>query len=217
MVAESIAIQIADIVKKFNEPDILSPAPEALNGDQNLNRLFSNSRILRQKSDRPSWQRSAVLIGIIEKSNVPHLVLTRRTSKLHNHAGQIAFPGGKRENQDKSDEMTALREAREEIGLQPDYFTKLGELCFHYTSTGFEIRPVVGLIGQGAQFVKNDNEVDEIFTVQLSFVLDLKNYVIVSKTAGAEMRSFYALSYENHYIWGATAAMIRSLAERLSR
>ena len=215
--AESIAIQIADIVKKFNEPEILSPAPEALNGDQNLNRLFSNSLILRQKSDRPSWQRSAVLIGIIEKSNAPHLVLTRRTSKLHNHAGQIAFPGGKREDQDKSDEMTALREAREEIGLQPDYFTKLGELCFHYTSTGFEIRPVVGLIGQGAQFVKNDNEVDEIFTVQLSFVLDLKNYVIVSKTAGAEKRSFYALSCENHYIWGATAAMIRSLAERLSR
>ncbi|MCT6919296.1 MAG: CoA pyrophosphatase [Bifidobacteriales bacterium] len=215
--AESIAIQIADIVKKFNEPEVLSPAPEALNGDQNLNRPFSNSLILRQKSDRPSWQRSAVLIGIIEKSNAPHLVLTRRTSKLHNHAGQIAFPGGKREDQDKSDEMTALREAREEIGLQPDYFTKLGELCFHYTSTGFEIRPVVGLIGQGAQFVKNDNEVDEIFTVQLSFVLDLKNYVIVSKTAGAEMRSFYALSCENHYIWGATAAMIRSLAERLSR
>ena len=217
MAAENIAIQIADIVKKFNEPEVLSPLPEALNRDQNLNRPFSNSSILRKKTERPSWQRSAVLIGIIEKLNAPHLVLTRRTSKLHKHAGQIAFPGGKKEDQDKSDEMTALREAYEEIGLQPDYFTKLGELCFHYTSTGFEIRPVVGLIRPGAQFVKNDNEVDEIFTVQLSFVLDLKNYVIVSKTAGAEKRSFYALSYENHYIWGATAAMIRSLAERLTR
>ncbi len=148
---------------------------------------------------------------------MPHLVLTKRTAKLLKHSGQIAFPGGKREARDTSDEMTALREAHEEIGLEPEYFTKLGELDFYYTSTGFEIRPVVGLIEAGAEFVKNDDEVDEIFTVPLAFVLDPKNYVIVSKKSGAEKRSFYALSFDNHYIWGATAAMIRSLAERLSR
>ena len=214
---ESRVISQNDIVKKFNEETEFSTVSRSSIQSVNSGRPFSNSLPMRRKSERLSWQRSAVLVGLVEKSDMPHLVLTKRTAKLLKHSGQIAFPGGKREARDTSDEMTALREAHEEIGLEPEYFTKLGQLDFYYTSTGFEIRPVVGLIEAGAEFVKNDDEVDEIFTVPLSFVLDPKNYVIVSKKSGAEKRSFYALSFDNHYIWGATAAMIRSLAERLSR
>lgn len=211
MNATNAPLLIDDVIKKFNEPIDFSKNCQDSQGFSSP--LFKS----RQKKDRPSWQRSAVLIGIIEKSGIPNLVLTKRTEKLHKHSGQIAFPGGKREANDKSDEETAIREANEEIGLKPDDFTKLGELHFHYTGTGFEIRPIVGLIHEGAQFTKNDSEVDEIFTVPLSFVLDPKNYVIISKSFGTEKLSFYAISYKNYYIWGATAAMIRSLSERLSR
>ena len=211
MNATNAPLLIDDVIKKFSEPINFSKNCQDSQGSSSP--LFKS----RQKKDRPSWQRSAVLVGIIEKSGVPNLVLTKRTEKLHKHSGQIAFPGGKREAHDKSDEETAIREAYEEIGLKPDDFTKLGELQFHYTGTGFEIRPIVGLIKESAQFTKNDNEVDEIFTVPLSFVLDPKNYVIFSKSFGTEKLSFYAISYKNYYIWGATAAMIRSLSERLSR
>ena len=211
MNATNAPLLIDDVIKKFDEPIDFSKNCQDSQGFSSP--LFKS----RQKKDRPSWQRSAVLIGIIEKSGIPNLVLTKRTEKLHKHSGQIAFPGGKREAHDKSDEETAIREAYEEIGLKPDDFTKLGELQFHYTGTGFEIRPIVGLIKESAQFTKNDNEVDEIFTVPLSFVLDPKNYVIISKPFGTEKLSFYAISYKNYYIWGATAAMIRSLSERLSR
>ena len=211
MNAKNAPLLIDDVIKKFGEPINFSGNCQDSQG------LSSPLFKARQKEDRPSWQRSAVLVGIIEKSGIPNLVLTKRTQKLHKHSGQIAFPGGKRETHDKSDEETAIREAYEEIGLKPDDFTKLGELQFHYTATGFEIRPVVGLIHEGVEFTKNDNEVDEIFTVPLSFVLDPKNYVIISKPFGSEKLSFYAISYKNYYIWGATAAMIRSLAERLSR
>ena len=211
MNAKNAPLLIDDVIKKFGEPINFSKNCQDSQGSSLP--LFKS----RQKKDRPSWQRSAVLVGIIQKSGVPNLVLTKRTEKLHKHSGQIAFPGGKREAHDKSDEETAIREAYEEIGLKPDDFTKLGELQFHYTGTGFEIRPIVGLIKESAQFTKNDNEVDEIFTVPLSFVLDPKNYVIFSKSFGTEKLSFYAISYKNYYIWGATAAMIRSLSERLSR
>ncbi|WLT07971.1 CoA pyrophosphatase [Bartonella apihabitans] len=211
MNAKNTPLLIDDVIKKFGEP--LDFSKNGQDSQDFSSPLFKS----RQKKDRSSWQRSAVLIGIIEKSGVPNLVLTKRTEKLHKHSGQIAFPGGKREAHDKSDEETAIREAYEEIGLKPDDFTKLGELQFHYTGTGFEIRPIVGLIKESAQFTKNDNEVDEIFTVPLSFVLDPKNYVIFSKSFGTEKLSFYAISYKNYYIWGATAAMIRSLSERLSR
>lgn len=199
---------VTDLVEKFKTP---------VNIEANIQNCRSFDFRRREKTDRRSWQRSAVLVGVIEKAGAAHLILTKRTEMLHRHKGQIAFPGGKREKNDKSDEDTALREAYEEIGLERRFFTKLGELEFYYTSTGFEIKPVVGLVDERAQLVKNDDEVDEIFTVPLAFLMDKKNYVVASKMVGIEKHSFYAISYENHYIWGATAGMIRSLAERLTQ
>ncbi|WP_297323277.1 CoA pyrophosphatase, partial [uncultured Bartonella sp.] len=146
-----------------------------------------------------------------------HLLLTKRTDILDKHKGQIAFPGGKKEKNDQNDEETALREANEEIGLDRRNFSKLGELCCYYTSTGYEVKPIVGIIDKGTQFVRNGQEVAEIFTVPLSFLMERKNYVLATKKLGNEVRSFYAISYENHYIWGATAGMIRALLERLSQ
>lgn len=199
---------VTDLVEKFKNP---------VNTAMSIQNFRPSAFRQRQKTDRPSWQRSAVLVGVIEKAGEAHVILTKRTEMLHHHKGQIAFPGGKREKADRSDEDTALREAYEEIGLKRHFFTKLGELDFYYSSTGFEIKPVVGLIGESAQLVKNDDEVDEIFTVPLAFLMDKKNYVVASKMVGIEKHSFYAISYENHYIWGATAGMIRSLAERLTQ
>lgn len=208
MTATVFPFLVTDLIKKFEKP---------VNTVKNIKNFRSFAFRPREKADRRSWQRSAVLVGVIEKTGEAHLVLTKRTEKLHRHKGQIAFPGGKREKNDKSDDDTALREAYEEIGLDRRFFTKLGELEFYYTSTGYEIKPVVGLIGECAQLVKNDDEVDEIFTVPLAFLMDKKNYVVASKMVGTEKHSFYAISYENHYIWGATAGMIRSLAERLTQ
>lgn len=198
-------LSLREIVKKFGAPSKIKSKMPVL-----------ASISLRQKSDCASWQRAAVLVGLIDREDEVHLLLTRRTQTLHKHKGQIAFPGGKREEQDQSDEETALREANEEVGLDRRDFQKLGELACYYTSTGYEIRPVVGIIDKAARLTKNEQEVSEIFSVPLSYLMEPENYVIASKTVGKEKRSFYAIFYENYYIWGATAGMIRSLLERLS-
>lgn len=168
---------VTDLIEKFRKP------VDTVKNNRNSHPSRFRSR---EKTDRPSWEHSAVLVGVIEKAGEAHLILTKRTEMLHRHKGQIAFPGGKREPADKNDDDTALREAYEEIGLDRQLFTKLGELQCYYTSTGFEVKPIVGLIGKGAKLVKNDQEVDEIFTVPLAFLMDKKNYVVASKMVGVE-------------------------------
>jgi len=152
---------------------------------------------------------AAVLFALLEGPHGLEVILTRRAAHLRNHPGQVAFPGGKVEESDASLWDTAMRESREEIGLERVRW--LGALQGHESVTGFEISPQVGLV-EGAFTARPDpSEVEEVFTVPLDFLMDPTN-MRLHKRGG---RGYLAIPYGPHYIWGASARMIKNLAERL--
>lgn len=157
---------------------------------------------------------AAVLIPVVKREPLS-VVLTLRTGHLSAHAGQIAFPGGKIDPGESATD-TALREAHEEIGLDRSLVEPLGFLDWYRTRTGFAICPMVGLVEADAVMAANPHEVDLVFEVPLAFLLDTRNHLTHSRLWQGKPRRFYAMPYENHYIWGATAGIIRNLHMRLS-
>ena len=153
---------------------------------------------------------AAVLIAVTETGDV---VLTKRAAHLKHHAGQIAFAGGRMDDTDDDLTHTALREAQEEIGLDPSVVTVLGKLPFHETVTGYSITPIVAMVPAGFRYIHEPGEVDETFTVPLTHVLSLKNYRIEGRVWQGKMRYYYAAPYGPYYIWGATARILRGMAE----
>ena len=160
---------------------------------------------------------AAVLIGLWDRPAGAALILTKRASHLQHHPGQIALPGGKVGQSDTGPEATALREAHEEIGLPPNQVQVLGRLPEHETVTGFQITPVLGHIRADFTPVAQPGEVDEVFNVPLAHVLDPANYRVERRLWRGEWRHFYAVPYGPYYIWGATARILRGLAERVAR
>lgn len=158
---------------------------------------------------------AAVLVPLIERREGPRVVLTRRAALLKHHPGQVAFPGGKQDPQDASAMAAALRESEEEIGLPARAVTILGSLSPHVTVTGFAVSPFVGLVAPGFRPNLAKAEVDELFEVPLSFVLDPANFQIHGRRWQGHLRRYYVLPFGPHYIWGATARMLRGLAERM--
>jgi 8-oxo-dGTP pyrophosphatase MutT (NUDIX family) len=158
---------------------------------------------------------AAVLIGLWESQRGARLILTKRASHLQHHPGQIAFPGGKVDQQDADPEATALREAQEEIGLPSDLVQILGRLPKHETVTGFSITPILGHIRTHFDANPQLGEVEEVFSVPLGHVLDASNYKVERRLWRGEWRYFYAVPYGPYYIWGATARILRGLAERI--
>jgi len=165
----------------------------------------------RGKALRPA----AVLVLVWLRPEGATLILTKRSSHLKHHPGQIAFPGGKVDDTDAGPKAAALRETHEEIGLPPDRVTILGALPMHETVTGFAITPIVGLIRGGFDPMPEAGEVDEVFIVPLSHVLDPKQFSIQQRRWMGELRRYYAVPYGPHYIWGATARILRGLADRV--
>lgn len=159
---------------------------------------------------------AAVLIALWERPNGARLILTKRASHLQHHPGQIAFPGGKVDQGDADHEATALREAHEEIALAPNLVQIIGKLPAHETVTGFQITPVLGHIRANFTPVSQAGEVEEVFTVPLRHVLDPANYRVERRQWRGEWRHFYAVPYGPYYIWGATARILRGLAERIA-
>lgn len=155
---------------------------------------------------------AAVLLPIVDRAEAGlNVLLTRRADHLHHHPGQISFPGGRREAEDGSPTITALRETEEEIGLPRSRVEVLGELPDYHTGTGFCITPIVGVIKPPFDLVPDSFEVAEVFEVPLEFLLNPMNHQRHSMTREGRVRNYYAMPYGSYYIWGATAGIILSL------
>jgi 8-oxo-dGTP pyrophosphatase MutT (NUDIX family) len=158
---------------------------------------------------------AAVLVGLVERADGPGLLLTQRTEHLRDHAGQICFPGGRIEAADADVTAAALREAEEEIGLDPGRVGVLGALPPYQTITGFRIHPVVGWVTPPFELRPDPYEVAEVFEVPLHFVLDPENHRRQSYRRGSLTRGYYVLPYQGRFIWGATAGILVNLARVL--
>jgi 8-oxo-dGTP pyrophosphatase MutT (NUDIX family) len=167
-------------------------------------------------SDKP-LRPAAVLVPVWLRPEGAGLILTKRASHLKHHPGQIAFPGGKVDATDASAEAAALRETQEEIGLDPARVRILGSLPVHETVTGFAVTPFVGVIDSAFDPVPEVGEVDEVFTVPLRYALSPARFVIEGRQWMGVRRRYYAAPYGPYYIWGATARILRALAERVTR
>lgn len=160
---------------------------------------------------------ASVLIPLQMVQGQAELILTKRSARLKHHPGQIAFPGGKQDDGDGSAAAAALREAQEEIGLPPALVQILGELPCHETVTGFVITPVLGYVRDTFEEIAEVGEVDEIFHVPLDHVTNPANFRVEARRWQGRRRYFYAVPYGPYYIWGATARILRALAERVTR
>lgn len=158
---------------------------------------------------------AAVLVPVVTHA-VPTVLLTLRTAHLRDHAGQVAFPGGRVDAGDTSAKHTALREAAEEIGLDPATVEVIGYLPEYRTVTGFRITPVVGLVAPEPSLVCDPFEVSEVFEAPLGFVLDPKNHKLHQIHYRGRLREYTAVTFGDYLIWGATAGMLWSLSDLLT-
>ncbi len=156
-----------------------------------------------------------MLAPIIEGRNGYELILTKRSSALKHHPGQIAFPGGKRDESDRDLIETALREAREEIGLLDRNVDVLGTFAPHETVTSFNVTPVVALVKNEFDATPEAGEVSEVFRVPLAHVLTPENYVVEARRWRGQKRMYYTVPYGPYYIWGATARILRAWTDLL--
>lgn len=157
---------------------------------------------------------AAVLVPLVRHAE-PSVLLTQRTEHLRDHGGQISFPGGRVDPEDVSPLATALREAEEEVGLDPESVEVLGYLPEYRTSTGFRITPVVALLSPPLRLKPDPFEVSDVFEVPLAFLLDPQNHQRRSMFYRGQQRDYLAMPYNERFIWGATAGMLHSLYERL--
>ncbi|MBL8709121.1 MAG: CoA pyrophosphatase [Rhodospirillaceae bacterium] len=187
-----------------------SPGVPVLRGDDDLN------PDMRADMAGRALTAAAVLVPLIDRPQGMTVMLTRRTDHLHDHAGQVSFPGGRLDPGDADAVAAALRETEEETGLAPRHIDLIGRLDTYVTRTGFEVTPVVGLVTPGFELKPDTFEVAEIFEVPLAFFLDSRNRRTESRLWQGQTRFFYVYPYESHYIWGATAGMLNNLAEVLA-
>jgi len=156
-----------------------------------------------------------VLVPIVNRPAGLQILLTERSLDLPDHPGQISFPGGRVEPQDPDDAAAALREAQEEIGLDPARVEILGELTTYETVTGYRVAPVVGWVEPPFELRLDAKEVASAFEVPLAFLLDPANHLRHFRMLGELRRDYWAMPYGERYIWGATAAMLLILERTL--
>jgi 8-oxo-dGTP pyrophosphatase MutT (NUDIX family) len=173
----------------------------------------------RWRSSAAAVRPAAVLLPLVARGDALHVLLTERTAHLHDHAGQISFPGGRVDAGDRDAIHTALREAEEEIGLPSATVEVLGTLPEYVTATGYAVTPVVGLIERPFSLALDSFEVAEAFEVPLGFLMDPANHERRRIVFAGAMRTFYAMPWTSaqrrYFIWGATAAMLRNFYQLL--
>ena len=194
---------------RFDVPVGLTDASAVpASGDQGTDRML---QILAQELPiRPA----AVLIPVVDHAE-PTVLLTQRSAHLNDHAGQISFPGGKIDATDASPLDAALREAWEEVGLTRDFIDPIGYLDLYGTAFGFRILPTLARVKPGFKLRISQAEVDDAFEVPLAFLMNPANHQLHSKEFRGIERWYYAMPYQDRYIWGATAGILRVLYERI--
>jgi len=184
-------------------------APGAPSSDFDLNPEFPlpAGRVLRD---------AAVLVPISQGLDGLEVILTKRSSKLRHHPGQIAFPGGRQDPEDADATAAALREAWEEIGLPSHAAEIIGTLPSHETVTGYQVTPVVAIIAGSFDIRVEPGEVEEVFRVPLAHVLNPARFRVEWRYLRGVQRKYYVVPWGPYYIWGATARMLRALADRMA-
>ena len=187
---------------------LIDPTAEGARGDLDLNpEMWVCAGV---KATKPA----AVLVPIIDRRE-PTVLLTLRTAELASHAGQVAFPGGKIDAVDESPVAAALREAHEETGLAPALIEPIGYLDLYLTFSGFRILPTVARVKPEFTLALNPREVTETFEVPLEFLMTPANHQRKTRDWNGLARDYYAIPFENRYIWGITAGILRNLYERV--
>ncbi|MEM9583926.1 MAG: CoA pyrophosphatase [Pseudomonadota bacterium] len=197
----------SDLIKTV-EAALRTPGAASSDFDLNPTHELPPDRRLRE---------AAVLILLSDLGGSAEVLLTKRASGLKHHPGQIAFPGGKKDLGDKNLRDAALREAREEVALPEGYAKILGVLPPHETVTRFTVTPHVAQLVKSFEPRPEPGEVAEVFSVPLAHVLDPENYIVEGRRWQGKTRHYYTLPYGPYYIWGATARMLRGLADQVSR
>lgn len=180
-----------------------------ITGDHALNPEFEQAMVTAKMRD------AAVLVPVVDRGPGATVLLTQRTDRLRQHSGQIAFPGGAIDPEDGTAEHAALREANEEIGLAAERAEIIGNLPRYLTGSGFSITPVLAVVKTPFDLHPNPDEVADIFEVPLSFLMNPANHRRESRILNGKERFYYAMPYNERFIWGITAGIIRGLYERL--
>jgi 8-oxo-dGTP pyrophosphatase MutT (NUDIX family) len=158
---------------------------------------------------------AAVLVPVVDDGAEARVIFTQRTTTMRKHSGQVAFPGGAVDAEDGDAETAAMREAEEEISLDRRFVEPVGRLPQYKALSGFSITPVLAVVQPGFELVPNPAEVEKVFDVPLSFLMDPRNHERGSGVWLGDERHYYRMPYEGHNIWGITAGIVRVIYERL--
>lgn len=216
-------MSVADSTSGFQNIDWRHRIENNLNqmSGQRVRALFSeiNPHLVGDKLFESRWsdkrKNAAVLVPIVNRCEGASVLLTVRSPDMPSHAGQISFPGGKVEEQDRSRIDTALREAHEEVNINRNDVDIIGQLGVHEGGLGFSVTPVVAIINPQADIRACPREVQEVFEVPLDFVADLTNHVTEEREHKGVKYNMFAAPYGRFHIWGLTAGILRTLAEVL--